>query len=565
MSLCAALTVSSLFAQLAPGGVAPSSGQTGHYEVVRRADGNGRITGALFALEPDVDAREGLQPFFPELGLSDEDQLRLVDDVTDELGQRHLRYRRDRRGIEVKHDQVRVHANREHVVTRIEMELSELSAYRHRTPRIAPDTAIERARQGFTGKLSTPPRATLVVLGRVPLTGPRLAYEVPIVYPRSGQVPYARDVYVDAADGRVLMSLSRIFSQAATMNDTALDGVTRNIRVTRNASQNSVVMQDRVTIPDGGVMVTLNGNAGETNYVTPDTNTSFDDPTAVSVHHVVRESVEFLDREYGWNTWDFDSEPAGPGGTLFAIAHEGDNLPNAFFFLAESGSQLTGVVAFGDGDGLITTELARCQDVATHEVAHGLVTATANLAYEFQSGALNESFADVFGWLNDQEDDGIGEDCIGSLLQTPLRDMCNPGDVDQPQPAHMDDFQILPNTEEGNFGGVHINSGIPNRAACISRDAIGPRDVGRIWFRALRFHLGPTSKFQDMVDATATACSELSLPTSTCAAVAQAWNTVGLEPSVIEGPTLDCPLNSTQNGTQCFCDPGFVPTPTGAG
>ncbi|MEO0815114.1 MAG: M4 family metallopeptidase, partial [Myxococcota bacterium] len=220
---------------------------------------------------------------------------------------------------------------------------------------------------------------------------------------------------------------------------------------------------------------------------------------------------------------------------------------------------------FGDGDGDNFVELARCQDVATHELGHGLINATANLTYQFQSGALNEHYADVFGWLHDQEDDGIGEDCIGPARSTALRDMCNPGAVDDPQPADMSQYLDLPNTESGDFGGVHINSGIPNRAACLTRARIGGDSLSRIWYQTLRFHLGPTSDFATMVDATLAACATLAMPGATCTAVAESWAQVGLDSGVAPPAPIDCPTNSSQVGNECYCDSGYASTPDGEG
>lgn len=548
-------------AQLGPVGNGPGQSVV---SIERHFDGRPRVfSGSLFVLSPSGDPVAALAPWNEALGLDPRDRLRVIEDVVDRVGQRHIRLARERDGVAVEHDQVRVHVNLQGMATRVEIDLSVLRAYVRRAPAVSPNAAIDRARQGYVGVLDSQPSAVPVLLGVPHVAAARLAYRVLIAYSRIGAIPYVRDVYVDAVDGRVLGTLPRIYTQAVTMSDTDLDGVSRIIRVTNVPSRNSVVMQDLVSIPQDGIIGTLDGSRENVLYTTPGTGTSFGDPTAVSVHHGLRQSVEFFEREFGWTNWDFGFHPAGLGGTLVGIAHEGIDLPNAYFTVAQGGSGYVGVVAFGDGDGQFLTSLARCQDVATHELGHGLINATANLSYQFQSGALNEHFADVFGWLHDGDDDGIGEDCIGPALSTPLRDMCNPGSANDPQPADMSEFRDLPNTEAGDFGGVHINSGIPNRAACLTRNRIGADDLSRIWFRALRFHLGPTSDFAAMVDATMTSCSELELPSATCSAVSESWAQVGLSSGVQPPPRIDCPLNSTPVGGACYCTSGFVPTPDG--
>lgn len=62
---------------------------------------------------------------------------------------------------------------------------------------------------------------------------------------------------------------------------------------------------------------------------------------------------------------------------------------------------------YGNGKDAFTP-LAKALDVAGHEMSHGVIQATANLDYESESGALNESFADIFGRLIDRDDWLIG-------------------------------------------------------------------------------------------------------------------------------------------------------------
>ncbi|MEM6531485.1 MAG: M4 family metallopeptidase [Myxococcota bacterium] len=578
------LLAAALVAQVAPVTPEPfaSSGGVVHYErgFVRT------VEGTLFL----ADDATGELPSYLEL--DGDDVLVQRTDERDRLGWRHLRFDRIRHSMPVEHDSIRVHANPAGVVVRIEADLSAVAGYSPVAPTLTPGAAIDRARQGYAGDLLFAPVVEPVLLGARNLEPPRAAFKVFIAYARpGGGEPYVRDVYVDSLSGRILWTVSRVFTQATTMNDTSLTG-TEVIRVFVDQSQDAVILLDAQTIGSGGSAVTVDGRAGNAAYVTANTLTSFGDPTAVTVHQAVRRSIQFFRDEFDYNRWDLDTDPPSPGGTLFAIAHEGGD--NAFFSEGTAGDSRVGVMAFGDG---VTAfrELARCQDVATHELGHGIITATANLLYQFQSGALNEHYADIFGWLHDQEDDTIAEDCLGPGSTTPLRDLCDPGAVQFAQPSSMDEFVGgLENTLEDNFGGVHINSGIPNRAACLARDAIGAEALGRVWFQALRFHLGATSDFQDMVEATLTACAELALPGASCDSIQSAWSGVGLDVTVGRAPCPanatvsqglcycndayepnstrtgctpvpreDCPANSTQVGTQCYCNEGFAPTASG--
>ncbi|NUR17169.1 MAG: M4 family metallopeptidase, partial [Dermatophilaceae bacterium] len=180
----------------------------------------------------------------------------------------------------------------------------------------------------------------------------------------------------------------------------------------------------------------------------------------------------------------------GKGMPLLATVHYGRNYDNAFW----DGSQMV----FGDGDGVIFERFTRSVDVIGHELAHGVTEHTAGLLYQGQPGALNESISDVFGVLvkqhlldqsAEQADWLIGADLLApSVKGRALRDMRNPGTAyddprlgKDPQPAHMDHFV---DTDDDN-GGVHINSGIPNRAFVLAALAIGGNaweTAGSIWY-----------------------------------------------------------------------------------
>jgi Zn-dependent metalloprotease len=150
---------------------------------------------------------------------------------------------------------------------------------------------------------------------------------------------------------------------------------------------------------------------------------------------------------------------------------------------------------------------AVASDVVAHEILHGLTDATARLEYRFQSGALNESYSDIFGIIvtnMDQPDIGqwnweMGEDLDETGL--PIRNLSEP--TKHNQPDHMNDFQNLPITTDN--GGVHINSGIHNKAAfnlLTSRDANGQflfdaPTVAALFYLALTQHLSRTSGFTD--------------------------------------------------------------------
>jgi Zn-dependent metalloprotease len=226
----------------------------------------------------------------------------------------------------------------------------------------------------------------------------------------------------------------------------------------------------------------------------------------------------------------------GNGLHLEATVHYGHLYDNAFW----DGRQMV----FGDGDGQVFQRFTKSLSVIGHELAHGVTQYSAGLVYRNQAGALNESMSDVFGALVEQHLRRqstaeaswlIGEGLFtGKVQGTALRSLKAPGtayDDDvlgrDPQPDSMDGYV---HTSADN-GGVHINSGIPNRAFYLVATALGGNAwdaPGRIWYETLTGGtLAPTTTFGAFAKATASSARELFGADSTeHDAVRSAWETV---------------------------------------
>jgi hypothetical protein len=238
----------------------------------------------------------------------------------------------------------------------------------------------------------------------------------------------------------------------------------------------------------------------------------------------VAASLQMYAEVYGRDSYD------DAGATVLATVHYQRNYDNAFW----NGRQLV----FGDGDGRTFDRFTKPVDVLGHELTHAVTEHTAGLVYEGQSGALNESVSDVFASCLKQrllgQDAVAGDWLIGAGLFLPgvqaraLRDMAHPGTAyddpvlgKDPQPGHMDDY--IDTTDD--HGGVHLNSGIPNRAFQLAATAIGgssAEGAGRIWYAALTGGLSSRADFADFAAATVAAAGEHA------DAVQEAWDTVGV-------------------------------------
>lgn len=226
------------------------------------------------------------------------------------------------------------------------------------------------------------------------------------------------------------------------------------------------------------------------------------------------------------------------GMPLIASVHYGQDYDNAFF----DGR----LMVFGDGDAEVFTGFTGSLSIIGHELSHGVISHTADLEYFGQPGALNEHCADVFGALTEQHDAGQdAEDAtwlIGAGIFTSevtgeaLRSMLAPGtayDDDvlgkDPQPDHMDRFV----TTESDNGGVHLNSGIPNRAFALAATRLGGpawETVGQVWFAVLAgTDISTGTDFSGFAALTiAEAVAQFGEGSDVHDALVQSWNAVGV-------------------------------------
>ncbi len=256
---------------------------------------------------------------------------------------------------------------------------------------------------------------------------------------------------------------------------------------------------------------------------------TFADPVAVSAHANMGQVYEYFLENHERRGI------VGDGTGLVSVVHVtefGEPMENAYW---------NGVLmAYGDG-GDAFSPFTGALDVAAHEMTHGIIEHTVNLEYRFQSGALNESFADIFGAMVDDDDWLMGEDIVSKEFfpSGAMRNLRDPHNGDEPggydwQPAHMDEFMEL--DLDFDSGGVHINSGIPNRAAYLVAEAIGREKTARIYYHILDArYLAERSQFIDCRLAAERAARDLFGDGSTeVEAVLSAYDAVGI--TVEEAP-----------------------------
>jgi bacillolysin len=205
-----------------------------------------------------------------------------------------------------------------------------------------------------------------------------------------------------------------------------------------------------------------------------------------------------------WNGFRRDSVD-NKGLTLKSYVHYFSTIcPNAFW----NGSVMTYCTAFPH------------DDVAGHEISHGVTEFSSNLVYAYQPGALNESFSDIFGetidLLNVSENEAGSRWQIGEgIAPGGLRNMYDPSVFGDPKSTDDPNYTCA----ASDNGGVHANSGVPNRAYAwmvdggtdngITVQGIGLTRASAVEYRANTGYLGVYSNFADDHEALLASCRDL--------------------------------------------------------
>jgi Zn-dependent metalloprotease len=240
-------------------------------------------------------------------------------------------------------------------------------------------------------------------------------------------------------------------------------------------------------------------------------------------------TYDFFDKVFNRNSLD------NRGMSLISSVHYGRQINNAFW----NGEQML----YGDGDGRFFLSFTKSLDVVAHELTHGVVTHTSNLEYQDESGALNEHFADAMSAMvkqwslkqtADQADWMMGAEL---LKRPPVQAKCvrtfKPEKAYENDPVLGTDGQVKhmrdKYTGPEDYGGVHINSGIPNVVFYLIATELGGHSwekAGKIWYSTL-LKLTQFSNFQDAANITYQE-ADIQYGTKERNIVKAAWKKVGV-------------------------------------
>ena len=427
--------------------------------------------------------------------------LKQKDTEKDSLGMTHVRFNQTVKGVPVEGAEVVVHYSENDELISVNgshfPEVAESSI--DVTPSVSVVKAVQSAQKAVDApeKLEYDPVSEVVIY---PFEGENhLAYKVNVNF--LGEKPGNWFVFVDAKSGEVIDQYNAIM-HADDIHQSVGTGVLggqRKIHTTKDKEPKQGTTFSLSDESHEGLegIYTFDANDGE---ILTNNSASWKDEylhPAVDAHYNSEQVYEYFHDEHDRNSLDDN------GMAIISYVHYGDNYNNAFW----NGRQMT----YGDGDGSFMVPLSAGLDVAAHEMTHGVISNSANLQYRFESGALNESFADIFGTLVDADDWEVGEDIMGPDAKedgrVSLRSLSDPskypvnadyvpyGNGEGKYPSHMDEFYDLPRSLDN--GGVHINSSITNHAAYLIGEEIGKEKLGQIFYRALTVYLTPTSNFSE--------------------------------------------------------------------
>ncbi|MFO0554480.1 MAG: M4 family metallopeptidase [Polyangiaceae bacterium] len=475
-----------------------------------------------------------------ELGLDDDDDgLDIVSVEVDDVAVGHMKVQQTYAGVPVYGGEAIVH-----ILPDGQFHSVSDSIYRriHLTesavPTLSDDEAIAKALDGYPDpdRIQRAPEAKLFVLRN--RQEDRLAWRIDWMRV-DDQTHESPVVFIDAHTGDVLQAFDEL---KEAHGNTRYNG--DQTFTSKYWTGNSTYYLDDASRK--AVAFAWNGST-YARVTDSDDNWTGNDLDAVSAHFALSRTVDYqraLNQSMGLapdTSMPVGQNTTADGTTAVAMMV---HVPATGGGAWNNASGANGIIWIGDGDGSTFGSFATL-DILGHEFGHCIIDVTSQLVYGGEPGALNESFADIFGamversvkgetsttWLHG-EDNWLGGGCGAE------RNMINPTACGQPD--HIDGFWM--DSGKGDKGGVHFNSGISNKAFTLTAlggghshgssrvvQGIGADKAMRIWYRAYRWWMTSRSDFKDAMGATiGSANTDFGYNSPETQAVSLAWGLVGV-------------------------------------
>ncbi|WP_051313086.1 M4 family metallopeptidase [Sporocytophaga myxococcoides] len=431
----------------------------------------------------------------------------------DGLGKKHVKLTQKYKGIKVNASEVVVHFNQSNVaeifngnyhVIKNEMDVKPVVDLKSAVTTVINDVSSKTLykkefndAEKMVVSHSTPEVDTVIYEDNSLVKRYVLAYKISICPNKLESWEY----FVDAKSGNILKSLKITCHADGPRTASAIDlnGVNRTFSTYQEGSSYYMIdvsrpMYDAATNTGAIITYDANNTFGDgfkvQNIVSA--SNSWSSRAGVSAHYNAGIAYDYFRTAHGRESID------GNGGTIYSVINvvddDGSGLDNAYW---------NGKAMFYGNGNTDFKPLAGGVDVAGHEMTHGVVQNTANLKYEGESGAINESMADIFGSMMDTADWQLGEDVVklSAFPSGALRSLSDPHNGGSSlndngyQPRHISEKY----NGSADNGGVHINSGIPNWAFYKYATSLNSRrKAASVFYRALSNYLTANSKFIDL-------------------------------------------------------------------
>lgn len=340
---------------------------------------------------------------------------------------------------------------------------------------------------------------------------------------------YRADVYIDAKTGQFIMENKRIHHANVPATGTSL----YNGNVSFTADNSAGPYRLRQTASGNGIQTfTLNNGTNYNNAsdITSNSTNFTSNATGVQAHFGAESTHKYFSQKHGRNSYN------NAGAIIKSYVSYSSNYVNAFW----DGSRMT----YGDGDGVNYGPLVSL-DICGHEISHGVTEYSANLVYSYQSGALNESFSDIFGesiekFASGTNDWLMGDDIGAGGSGGALRSMSNPNAYGDPDTYLGTNWY----SGSGDSGGVHTNSGVQNfwfyvlttgksgtndKGDSYNVSGIGMDKAAAIAYRNLTVYLNANSQYIDARNGAIQAAKDLyGAGSAEEIATTNAWYAVGV-------------------------------------
>jgi thermolysin len=490
----------------------------------------------------------------------------------DDLKMAHARVQQKVNGVPVWEGEAIVHLKSDGSLAGITDSIKE-GIVVNTEPIVADRQAVRIAQNAYEGKADqTDPEIVQLYVYRTE-AGDRLTYRIETPRIDGSEDTSAPVVFVDAHTGEIVDQ----YDNLQTGTGSSLYSGTVSISTSQSGStfymEDTTRRQGTFNMNNTGSTTTGTGGT-QSRFTDADDNwTATNARAGVDAHYGAAKTFDYYQNTHGRNGIDGNY---GPGTTTAAAngvsivasrVHFGSNYNNAFWY--------QNMMSYGDGNGTSFSPLTTI-DICGHEMTHGVIERTANLTYARESGALNESFADIFGSMVERYADGgvvstntwmIGEDAYTpGTAGDALRRMDNPNSVGDPDHYSL---RLYPGTctpsSTNDQCGVHTNSSISNhayylianggtnRVSGVGVTGIGASAAERIFYRALTVYMTSSTNFAGARTATLSAAADLyGGSSSQYDGVATGWCAVGVGA---------CPSSPSPTPTATVA-PSPTPTPS---